>query len=421
MPLQTQKEINNIVDNLFRREAGRITSILTNILGLHNLEMTEDVVQDTLIKALQQWSFKGVPENPSAWLFKAAKNKAIDILRREQTGQKYFSGRLVDSEWSLQGNVNEYFSENEIKDGQLRMIFACCHPNLPSEAQTALALKNLCGFSVKEIAKAYLTNEAVINKRLTRAKEKFRDGSIKFEIPSGEQLQSRFSRVLTTLYLLFNEGYNSSGRDTLIKEDLIEEAIRLCELLADHHLTSKPEVHALLAMMFFHYARTPARIDNTGNIVLLEQQNRNLWDRNLITKGVEHFNKSSEGYRMSEYHLEAGIAYFYTTAEAFEKTDWKRILFLYDLLFNIKRTPVVALNRAVVISMLEGPAAGIAAINKIEENNTLENYYLYHSVLADLYLKNNNSEEAKNHLQKAILLTPSEAEKKLLRQKLESA
>jgi RNA polymerase sigma factor (sigma-70 family) len=421
MALRTQKEINNIVDNLFRREAGRITSILTNIFGLHNLEMTEDVVQDTLIKALQQWSFKGVPENPSAWLFKAAKNKAIDILRREPAGHKYFSGKLVDSEWSLRGNVNEFFSENEIKDGQLRMIFACCHPDLPGEAQTALALKNLCGFSIKEIAKAYLTNEAVISKRLTRAKEKFRDGSIKLEIPTGEKLGSRLSRVLTTLYLLFNEGYNSSDKNTLIKEDLIEEAIRLCEILADHPVTSKSEIHALLALMFFHYARTPARIDKSGNIVLLDQQERNLWDRNLIAKGIEHFNKSSDGYRMSEYHLEAGIAYFYTTAEAFEMTDWKRILFLYDLLYNIKRSPVVALNRAVVISMLEGPAAGIDAINKIEKNDTLEEYYLYHSVLADLYLKNSNTEEAKNHLQKAILLTPSEAEKKLLREKLENA
>jgi RNA polymerase sigma-70 factor (ECF subfamily) len=318
--LHTQPEINKLVDNLFRREAGRITSILTNIFGLHNLEMTEDVVQDTLIKALQQWSFKGVPDNPSAWLFKAAKNKAIDILRREQAGQKYFPGKAVDSEWLLQGNVNEFFSENEIKDGQLRMIFACCHPDLPPEAQVALALKNLCGFSVKEIAKAFLTNEAAINKRLTRAKDKFRDGTVKFEIPSGAQLESRLSRVLTTLYLLFNEGYNSSDKNTLIKEDLIEEALRLAGLLADHHLTSKPEVYALLALMLFHYARTPARMDNAGNIILLEQQDRNLWDKKLITKGIEHFNKSSDGYRMSEYHLEAGIAYFYAAADNFETT-----------------------------------------------------------------------------------------------------
>jgi len=284
-----------VVEHLFRREAGRITSVLTRIFGIENIELAEDVVQDTLLKALQQWPYNGIPDNPSAWLFRSAKNKAVDILRHNKLNQKYSAelAECINSEWIFGGKINEFFSENEIKDDQLRMIFTCCHPELPAESQIALALKNLCGFSISEIAKAFLTNEATITKRLSRAKDKIRESVIKFEIPAGPELDVRLKNVLSTLYLLFNEGYNSSKQDILIREDLIDEAIRLAEILIEHPLTEKPEVSALLALMYLHYARTPARIDDRGNILLLKDQDRNLWNRKLIAKGLEYLERSA--------------------------------------------------------------------------------------------------------------------------------
>ena len=414
------KGISNLVEHLFRHESGKITSTLTKIFGITNLELVEDVVQETLLKALQSWPFKGIPDNPSAWLYRAAKNNAIDILRREKFARDYSLelSASLKSEWSLSGSVKEYFSENEIKDSQLRMIFTCCHPDLPVESQVALALKTLCGLSIKEIANAFLTNLTVITKRLTRGKEKIREGKIKFEIPTGSELETRLNNVLSTTYLLFNEGYNSSNEDTLIRDILIEEAIRLTELLTEHTITDKPEVHALLALMFFHYARTPARLDKEGNIILLEDQDKNLFDNNLIVKGIKHLEKSSNGYKMTGYHLEAGIAYIYTTAKNMREIDWNKILKMYNLLYEIKKTPVVALNRAIVFSRVNGPMEGIVEINKIENKETLENYYLYHSAVADLYVKTNNIEKAKYHLEKAVKLTTSKAEKKLLKEKI---
>ena len=419
---------SEIVEHLFRREAGRITSVLARIFGIENIELAEDVVQDTLLKALQQWPYRGIPDNPSAWLFRTAKNKAIDILRRNRLNKKYSGeiSELFGSEWTLGAKINEFFSESEIKDDQLRMIFACCHAGLPPESQIALALKYLCGFSIKEVAKAFLTNDATINKRISRAKDKLRDGSIKFEIPSGLKLEKRITNVLSTLYLLFNEGYNSSKHDILIREDLIEEAIRLGELLSEHPIMEQggyqPEIYALLALMHLHAARSPARLDDSGNILLLRDQDRNLWDRKRIAKGIEYLEKSASGNRLSEYHLQAGISYFYAVAESFEKIQWEEILNLYNLLYKINSSAIIGLNRAIIISQLSGAEAGIAEIKKIDHKSSaeqLENYYLYHSTLGELYFQTGNYSEAKICFEKAIQMTSSEIEKKLLRGKLE--
>jgi RNA polymerase sigma factor (sigma-70 family) len=408
---------SEVVDHLFRQEAGRITSVLTKIFGIENFELAEDVVQDTLMKALRQWPYTGLPDNPSAWLFKAAKNRAVDLLRRKKLSHKY-AGRILNSEWILSGTVNEFFSENEIKDGQLRMIFTCCHPGLPGEAQVALALKYLCGFSVKEIAKAFLVNEATISKRLIRAREKFKNGSIRFEIPTGAALEKRLQNVLSTIYLLFNEGYNSSDEHQLIKADLIEEALRLAELLAEHHHAGKREVYALLALMFFHYARSPARIDDRGNILLLKEQNRYLWDRKLIAKGVKYLNLSSGGDVITEYHLEAGIAYFYTIAKSFDETDWEKILNLYNILYKLNNSFIIGLNRAIVISQLQGPSAGINELYKLGNKELLSNYHHYYSTLGEFYFQSGDYTKAKLNFENSFNLTGSEVEKKLLKKKI---
>jgi len=414
-----KQEYQTLIDNLFRREAGKITSVLTKIFGVKNIELVEDVVQDTLLKALQQWPYTGIPENPAAWLYQSSKNRAIDLLRQSNLKEKYsfeISG-LFKTEWSRSYSMNEFFSKNEIKDGQLRMIFTCCHPHLPGETQVALALKHLCGFSVKEISRAFLTNEETIAKRLTRAKIKLNSGTIAFEIPTGREAGKRLANVLSTLYLLFNEGYNSSG-NKLIRDELMREAIYLTGLITEHPVTAKPEAHALLSLMLFHTARTPARLDEDGSINLLEEQDRTLWDKMMIKQAVHHLELSAAGDKVSEYHLEAGIAHYYTVAESYDKTDWKKILNLYDVLYKRNPSYIIGLNRAVVISNIRGADEGLNEILKLTEQDKLNNYYLYHSVIGELYLKNNQSEKAKLNFTKALQLTESEAEKKLLNRKL---
>jgi len=418
--MRDNQDYKKVIDNLFRREAGKITSVLTKIFGVKNLGLAEDVVQDTLLKALQQWPYSGIPENPAAWLYQSSKNRALDIIRKSNLTQKYSSeiSELFKSEWKLNQSVEEYFSENEIKDGQLRMMFTCCHPVLQGEAQVALALKILCGFSVKEIANAFLTNEETIAKRLTRAKLKFNSGTIKFEIPAGWEIEQRLANVLSTLYLLFNEGYNSSGSNRIIRGELMNEAIYLTELLVNHPQTDKPEVHALLSLMLFHAARTPSRIDSKGELKVLKEQDRTLWNKTMIQKAIEYLKLSATGDKVSEYHLEAGIANYYTIAENYETTDWQNILNLYNVLYHRNPSYIIGLNRAVVITNLQGTEAGLSEINKLPEQEKLDSYYLYHSVLGELYLRNNQSEKARSSFNKALILTESDAERDLLKRKI---
>ncbi len=420
--ISSNQDYKKVIDNLFRREAGKIISVLTKIFGVKNLELAEDVVQDTLLKALQQWPYTGIPGNPAGWLYQSAKNRAIDILRKSNLRDKYSSeiSELFKSEWTLTKSLNEVFSENEIKDGQLRMMFTCCHPALPGEVQVALSLKYLCGFSVKEIAKAFLTNEEIIAKRLTRAKAKLNSGTIAFEIPAGKEAEVRLGNVLSTIYLLFNEGYNSSGINRIIRDELINEAIYITELLTHHPLTEKPETHALLSLMLFHNARTPARLDNAGNIILLKDQDRELWNKQMIKKAIHHLELSAEGEDISEYHLEAGITNYYTIAESYQKTDWQKILYLYNILYSKNPSFIIGLNRAVVIANIWGAEEGLKEIFKLQDQNKLNNYYLYHSVLGELYLENNQPEKARESFNTAIKLTESEAEKLLLRRKIDS-
>ncbi|HUM46216.1 MAG TPA: sigma factor-like helix-turn-helix DNA-binding protein, partial [Chitinophagales bacterium] len=308
---------------------------------------------------------------------------------------------------------------NQVQDDVLRMMFACCQPDLPSEAQVALILKTLCGFSIEEIAKAFLTNQESINKRLYRARQQFRDGVVKFEIPQPHQLESRLENVLTALYLLFNEGYNSTNNDQLVRKDLVVEATRLCFLLTQNEITNSPKVTALLSLMLFHASRLSARMDDQNNILLLADQDRTLWDRQLIEKGIYYFERSMNEEQYSFYQLQAGIALQHAIAPSFEATDWPTIFTLYNIICRLFPSPVAFLNRAIVLAQLEGAARGIEEIGQLPGKEKLSGYYLLPATLGELYLREENKEMAAKYFNEALLLTHSPAEKKLLVSKLE--
>jgi RNA polymerase sigma-70 factor (ECF subfamily) len=299
------------------------------------------------------------------------------------------------------------------------MMFVCCHPVIPAEAQVALALKTLCGFSITEISRAFLTTEAAIAKRLTRAKQKIQEARIPFEIPAGEELARRLDNVLQSVYLLFNEGYKASGGDKLVREDLCNEAIRLGELLAQHPAADQPQTHALLALMLLNAARLAARQDNDGNLVRLEEQDRTRWDQPMIERGMSHLRESASGEAMSEYHLQAGIAACHATAKDYSLTDWSRILSLYDRLMEFDDSPVVALNRAVAIANVHGPKAGLEAVRAIRGRKKLESYYLFYAVAGELETRLNNHETAAREFRKAFELAETKSERAFLLKRLQ--
>lgn len=395
-----------------------MVSVLTRIFGLQHIETAEDIVQDTFLKAVHDWSFNRIPPNPQAWLYKVAKNKTIDYIRHQKHVRDYETelNILLKSEWTLSASVNNLFLENEIKDSLLRMIFTSCHPSLPVESGIALTLKTLCGFNIKEISKALLTTEANINKRLFRAKQKIKEENLKFEIPEGRDLAARLETVYKVIYLLFNEGYNAADAETLVRKDLCQEAIRLCVLLSEHPIGKMPDTYALIALMCFQAARLDARIDTSGRIVLLAEQDRILWDHDLILKGYEYLSMASYGEEISEYHLEAAIAAHYCKAPAFHDTDWAAILDLYNMLLKMKPSPVTLLNRSIVIAQLSGAEQ---ALKEIEGLIELDSYYLYHTVIAEFYSDTGKYTNARSHLLKALELTKSNAEIKLINKRIE--
>lgn len=412
----TAGDVTGLTEHLFRHEAGKIVSILTGIFGIERLQWVEDVVQEAMVRALQTWPYYGVPKNPAAWLTQSAKNLALDWIRRErvfQAKQPQIQTLIELGAGNGDPSGTQAF-EGEIRDNPLRLMFACCHPLIPLEAQAALALKTLCGFSPAEIARAFLTTEAAINKRLTRARQRIRELRVPFEIPSGPELGPRLEGVLQTIYLLFNEGYKASSGDRLIREDLCREAIRLATLLADNPAGDKPRVHALTALMYLNGARLPARVDASGNLLLLRDQDRSRWDRTLIARGMYHLARSASGEDLSEFHLQAGIAACHCAAPDYKSTDWRRILSLYDHLVRIDPSPVVALNRAVAVAEVDGPAAGLEAIRSIRNRQTIESYYLLHVVTGELEARLGHYPSAVCHLRKALELTDTAAERTFL-------
>jgi RNA polymerase sigma factor (sigma-70 family) len=412
-----EQDVNKLAGHLFRHESGKMAAVLTRIVGLQNLELAQDLVQDTLLKAINTWKIKGIPENPSAWLYTVAKRKALDAIRQQKihTAIESDLARAFKSEWTMAPAVQHLFFDHEIEDSQLRMMFACCHPAIPYESQIALTLKTLCGLSISEIAHGFLTNDETITKRLYRAREKIREEKIDLEIPSPQTLFTRIETVLHTIYLLFTEGYNSSHPDQLIRHDLCEEAMRLCLLLIKKPLTDLPSARALMALMCFQASRSDARISEEGNIILLQHQNRKRWNKELIKKGNEFINASASGDELSEYHLEAAIAACHANAPSFDATNWKRILSLYELLSTIKSDPIIELNKAIALGLAESPEKGLEKLKSIKE---LERNSIYHAAMGNFFEQMKNSSQARAHYQMAIDLTRSKWEIELLQRKI---
>ncbi len=417
MTEQQDNEVTKVVDHLFRHESGKMVAVLTRVFGFANIEQAEDIVQDTLIRALETWKFGKIPDNPQAWLYRTAKNKAIDLIRRQKVKHKIESeiAPLLKSEYTLVPSMNEMFRENEIRDSQLRMMFACCHPSITIESQLTLMLKTLCGLSSKEIGNAFLSSEDTIQKRLYRTKEKIKEEHISLDYPGADSMPVRLDTVLKALYLLFNEGYNSSHPEKLIREDLCEEAIRLTILLTENPKTNLPQTNALLALMCYQASRFGARLDDKGFMVLLKDQDRTHWNKFLIERGNEYINRAAEGDMIHEYHFEAAIASLHANAKSYDETNWSLILQLYNSLSNRTHNPMVAINRCIVLGEVEGYEV---AIDELEKIKGFGNNCYYNTSLGEMYLKSGNKNEAVSYFLHALELTSSNAEIELIRRKI---
>ena len=397
-----------------------MVATLTRIFGIEHLNLAEDVVQEALVRALQTWPFYGIPKNPSAWIMRASRNLALDVVRRRKVFQNKQAEiiHLMDRDGATPDEA--IFSEDEIGDDRLRLMFVCCHPTIPADAQVALALKTLCGFSVSEISHAFLTTEAAIAKRLTRAKQKIHQAQIPFEIPAGKELGHRLASVLQSLYLLFNEGYKASSGENLVRQELCEEAIRLTDLLVAHPAGNQPKAHALLALMLLNAARNPTRLDREGNLLRLQEQDRTHWDKSMIVRGMFHFTQSAIGDDLSEYHLQAGVAACHCAAKDYQSTDWQKILSLYDRLIELDQSPVVALNRAVAIANVQGPEAGLKAVRGVRDLSKLSSYYLLYAVLGELEMRSGNRQGAAEEFRKSFELAETKSERAFLLKRLQA-
>ena len=406
-----------IAADLFRREGSRIVMALTAQLGVHRLPLAEDAVQEALVRAMQTWPYRGIPANPGAWLTQTAKNVALDFLRREQRwNAKQDSIAAEHERWLSTPPGNE--TGETLVDDTLRMMFVCFHPQLSIEAQNALALRIVCGLSAAEIAAAYLTTEAAIAKRLVRARQRIRELELPFAVPEARDLPERLDGMLQALYLLFNEGYKASGGDHLIRADLCHEAIRLIALLCDHPATQAPRCFALHALMCLNASRLSARLDDGGNLLRLHEQARHTWDHALIQQGIASLARSATGDALSTYHLEAGIAACHALAADDQSTDWPRILSLYDQLLTLTNSPVTGLNRAIAISRVHGPQAGLNALNEINRRGTLETYHLYHATRGTFHAELGESKPALTHFNQAAALVTLPAEKEFIARRI---
>ncbi|TWI86480.1 RNA polymerase sigma-70 factor (ECF subfamily) [Chitinophaga japonensis] len=418
----SSRHINTLTDHLFRREAGKMVAVLTKIFGAEHLAMAEDVVQDTLLQAMQVWSDKGIPDNPSAWLYRVARNRAIDIIRRNRHAIQFdFSDPeriLLTSSYSFTATMEHFWQEEPVRDDMLRMMFACCHPGISEENQLCIILKTLCGFSTAEIAKAFLTSEDTISKRLYRTREFFREKRLRLAIPSVPEMKQRTDAVLNAIYLLFNEGYNSTHATALIRRDMLEEAMLLCKLLTEHTHTQVPETFALMALMCFHASRTDSRLSAEGEIILLQDQDRGKWDRQLVATGNDYMNRAASGHTISQYHVEAAIAYEHCAAENYTQTNWERILAYYDLLCEMAPSPVTEVNRAVAIMQLHGATAALTALERITAQKKLSSFYLYNSLLGELHARLRNIPLAKKYFGIAMTQTQSATEQRILGSKI---
>jgi RNA polymerase sigma-70 factor (ECF subfamily) len=413
----SSSEPHRLADHFFRHEYARLVATLTGKFGVHHWELVEDVVQSALQRALSSWSLKGVPPNPSAWLHQVASNLAIDSLRRDSRWSALDSSLEVAAD---QGPPGSNVDDSDLKDDLLRMIYICCDPRVPAESQVSIALRTLCGFGDLEIARALLTTEASVKKRITRAKQRLRELGVRFSSFGCDALRERLSGVQSVIYLLFNEGYSSSVADKLIREELCEEAVRLAMILAEHPLTSGPDTAALLALLLFHASRLDARIDENGAMLLLKEQDRSQWDHRLLQEAFRWFKVATSGDTMTPYHAEAWIAAEHCRASSLSDTNWDRIAKGYDLLCSLAPSPVHELNRAIAIGRRDGSEAGLEAFSAIKSDTLTKEYYLWHATRAELTRQTGDIATAKAALEEAWKLAPTNAEKELIRRKLDS-
>jgi RNA polymerase sigma factor (sigma-70 family) len=407
------------VESLFRRESGRLVAALTRVFGVHNLSLAEDVVQDAFCRAMEVWKFRGMPENPAAWLMAVARNRAVDVLRRERTARTFAPEltRLLESEWTLVPTLDEQLSPNVIKDDLLRMMFSCCDPRLREESQVALVLHILCGFGVDEVAGAFVATHAAMEKRLTRAKKVLAQSVRLFDIADAAEFSSRLPAVQRALYLLFNEGYHGASPEFAVRAELCREAMRLAALLHEHSFGSTPATDALAALMCLNAARLPARTDAAGELLALHDQDRTRWDQSLMAEGERLLQRSARGPELTAYHVEAAIAWVHASAARAEETDWSQIVALYDMLMAIRPSPVVALNRAIAIAQQEGPESGLKAIEAIENRERLAEYPFFPAALGELKLRAGRPASARRHFREAVRLARNPAERRFLQQR----
>lgn len=409
-----------IEEHLFRHEAGRLVSILTRLFGIQNLQLAEDVVQDAFCRALEIWKFHGVPDNPSAWLMATAKRRALDLLRREGTACRFKPALAaeLESEWTRAPVLEEAFAAGGLGDAQLRMMFSCVHPRLPEEAQVALILNLLCGFSAAETAAAFLKNPAAMKKRIARAKRTLAGARSLFDLASLDAEVQRLPAVLRAIYLLFNEGYHGASPVEVVRVDLCEEALRLVYLLLEHPRLATPSAHALAALLNLHAARLPGRLDTRGNLALLFDQDRSRWDRTRIAEGCRQLELSAAGDELTAYHLEAAIAGEHAAAERVEDTNWHRILALYDMLMHTRPSPVVALNRAVAVAEVEGPSRALEEITELDGTPGLARYPFYFAACGEFELRLGHAEKARELFGAALKLARNGSEKHFLQERL---
>ena len=403
---------NELIPHLFRSEFRKITSVLCKSFGIEHIEIAEDITGETFLSALETWPYKGIPDNPVAWLYTVAKNKTRNYLIRNNTFLHKVSCHLKTSASADEIEID--LSDKNIFDSQLQMLFALCHPSISSDAQIGLSLRILCGFGIEEIADAFLTNKETINKRLFRAKEKLRSEKITLEFPDESEIPHRLENVLTTLYLLFSEGYYSESNDEVLRKDLCGEAMRLTYMLMEYEPANLPAVNALFSLMCFHASRFEARQNSTGEIILYHDQDETLWNRELITKGAFHLRKASGGHQVSKYHLEAGIAYWHTIkSDTTEK--WENILQLYNRLLSVQYSPIAALNRTFALAKAKGKEQAIIEAEKLK----LTNNQYYFTLLGELYT-GKDSNKARENFRQALSLAKTHADKQTIHRKLDA-
>lgn len=412
-------DIQDSVDHLFRHRAGQMTAVLVRIFGIGKLNQIEDAVQEAMLRALRRWSYQGMPDNPTAWMIQVARNYLVDQIRRDRHVSPGEDGLEATIEAaSLDTASDPTLFAAEVRDDQLRMIFTCCHPSISPDSQVALALRTIGGFSVSEIARAFLSQEAAVNKLLVRAKQRLREEPVRFEVPAPEELPIRLDAVLKVLYLMFNEGYSALEGEDLVRTDLCFEAIRLSEMMAAHPVTGCPKVDALTALLLFQAARLSTRADAAGSLLLLAEQDRENWNPRLLRRGLEFFRRSACGNELSDYHLEAEIAACHALSPSYDATDWPRVLDCYDALLKRNPSPVIELNRIVALSKVDGPAAGLAALELLRSQRLMQGYYPFYAVSGELLNEMGKTEEAMACYQQAYELTSNQSVRAYLQKRI---